>query len=78
MIENDIINQENIRRFKYFGCNNQSYVCCLCGNRCFTDESFSNCGDRLICNNCYHTKFKNHREARNWIDRKEVTENENA
>ena len=71
MIENKKINERNINKFKVFGCFNEKYICCLCGNKCFTVESFSNRGDRLICSTCYHTKFKNCVDARNWINRKE-------
>lgn len=75
MIENKKINERNINKFKVFGCFSEKYICCLCGKECFTDESYSNRGDRLICSTCYYTNFKNCVDARNWINRKEVTNN---
>lgn len=71
MIENKEINKSNIANFKIFGCSNLEYTCCLCGRECYTDESYSNHGDRLICYECCNTKFKTFKDARNWIDRKE-------
>lgn len=78
MIENKEINERNKSKFKVFGCFSEKYICCLCGKECFTDESYSNRGDRLICHTCYYNKFNSFVEARNWIDRKEVTNNANV
>ena len=71
MKENEEINRKNIAKFYVFGCFSEKYTCCLCGCECYTDESFSNSGDRLICHECYHNKFKTFKDARNWINRKE-------
>lgn len=68
--ENKEINKRNIEKFKIFGCY-EDYVCCLCGIKVYTDDSYSNRGDRLICHECYYNKFVNSKEARKWIDRGE-------
>ena len=71
LVENKEINKNNIEKFKIFGCYEESYECCLCGKKTYTDESYSNCGDRLICCTCYYNNFKNIKDAMNWIRRKD-------
>ena len=69
LIEDIEINKINIKTFKYMFFD-ASYKCCLCKKKVYTDESYSNRGDRLICSECYYSKFKNTTDARKWIDRK--------
>lgn len=52
-------NKLNIKTFKlhYNNRASQIYTCVLCGKSVCLDDSFSNCGKRLICWECYYTKF---------------------
>ena len=62
------INKINIRTFKYHFMD-ASFKCCLCKKKVYADESYSNHGDRLICNKCFYMKFKSKTEARKWMNR---------
>lgn len=68
MKENVKINRKNISTFRIFQFDT-SYQCVLCKTKVYTDESYSNQGDRLICFNCYNSKFKSSKQARQWINR---------
>ena len=76
MEENKEINKENIKIFKRYGIRDSSvkrYKCVLCERDISIDSSASNEGDRLICMDCYFTKFNSKWsfDARKWINRED-------
>lgn len=71
MEEDKRINDINKRDFKIYNTYG-SYKCCLCGKKVYADDSYSNQGDRLICDLCFNTKFKNRTEARKWMNRENI------
>ena len=71
MVENKGINDINKQKFKIFNTYG-SYNCCLCAKKVFGDDYYSNQGDRLICDSCFNTKFKNRTEARKWMNRENI------
>ena len=70
-IENKKINELNIKKFKRYGlnCDDKIYYCCLCKKQVDLSSSWSNCGDRLVCANCYYDKLGGITKARKWIGR---------
>lgn len=74
IVENEKINQANIKTFKKYDLTKASeyiYKCCLCKRKVNLDNSASNQGDRLICMNCYFNKLGGTEKARRWINRED-------
>ena len=74
LIEDKKINEENIKTFKRYDIyesGEKRHTCVLCGAKVNIDNSASNQGDRLICMNCYYTKFDDWTKARKWIQRED-------
>lgn len=72
--EDKTINKKNIETFKvYRTCG--EFKCCLCKRKVYADDSHSNQGDRLVCEECFHS-IGNTRKARQWINREEDKEND--
>lgn len=65
--EYKVINKKNIEEFKVFNVYGR-FKCCLCKRDVYADESHSNQGDRLVCDECFHN-IGNTLEARQWINR---------
>lgn len=70
-IEDKKINELNIKTFKKYGLlfDDKIYYCCLCKKQVDLSNSWSNCGDRLVCYDCYYNKLGGITKARKWIDR---------
>lgn len=76
---NKRINAKNIATFTKYGCDREEdyiYKCVICESPICISYSFSNKGNRLICERCFYTHFGNAKEAFLWIEERTLENTE--